>query len=162
MIFDCLMIRTAQTWKIGDCLKLLPEIPDKSVDLILTDLPYGTTACSWDTIIPFEPLWKQYERIIKDNGAMVFTASQPFTSLLIMSNLSLFRYDLIYEKSQPKGFLNANRMPMRAHEHILVFYKKMPIYNPQFTEGEPYVRDRTHIFGKHYQNSNSSNSNYME
>ena len=85
-------MKTTQTWKIGDCLHLLPEIPDKSIDMILTDLPYGTTACKWDIIIPFDPLWNQYERIIKNTGAIVLTASQPFTSSLILSNIKLFKY----------------------------------------------------------------------
>jgi site-specific DNA-methyltransferase (adenine-specific) len=116
-----------------DCLG--PEgmdlMPDKSIDMVLCDLPYGTTECKWDTIIPFKPLWEQYERIIKDNGAIVLTASQPFTSALVMSNYNIFRYSLVYEKSHATGHLNANKMPMRKHEDILVFYKKLPTYNPQ-------------------------------
>ena len=91
-------MNTKQEWMIGDCLELLPEIPDKSIDMILTDLPYGTTACSWDTVIPFDPLWEQYKRIIKDNGAIVLTASQPFTSALIMSNIEMFKYSWVWEK----------------------------------------------------------------
>ncbi|MFS0855276.1 DNA-methyltransferase [Paenibacillus taichungensis] len=114
-----------------DCLEGMKLIPDKSIDMILCDLPYGTTACKWDTIIPFELLWKQYERIIKDNGAIVLTASQPFTSALVMSNPKIFKYDITYEKAHAKGFLNAKKMPLRAHEDILVFYKKLPTYNPQ-------------------------------
>ena len=122
----------------GDCLEVMKEIPDKSVDMILCDLPYGTTACKWDTIIPFEPLWAQYERIIKDNGAIVLTASQPFTSMLVMSNPKWFKYEWIWDKKLATGYLNAKLMPLKRHENILVFYKRPPVYNPQFTEGEPY------------------------
>ncbi|MEC1305975.1 DNA-methyltransferase [Lysinibacillus capsici] len=115
-----------------DCLEGMQHIPDKSVDLILTDLPYGTTTCRWDTIIPFELLWEQYERVIKDNGAIVLTASQPFTSKLIMSNLKLFRYEWIWKKGKhTTGFPNANKMPLKNHENVCVFYKKLPTYNPQ-------------------------------
>jgi site-specific DNA-methyltransferase (adenine-specific) len=115
----------------GDCLEVMPSIPDKSIDMILCDLPYGTTACKWDTIIPFEPLWAQYERIIKDNGAIVLTASQPFTSALVMSNLKLFKYDFVWDKKKLSGILNAKRRPLRKHEDILVFYKNYGTYNPQ-------------------------------
>ncbi|UYL94019.1 DNA-methyltransferase [Geobacillus phage vB_GthS_PK3.6] len=104
----------------------------------------GTTACKWDTVIPFEPLWAEYERVIKDNGAIVLTASQPFTSALVMSNIKLFRYDLTWDKSQVTGFLNAKKMPLRRHEDILVFYKKQPTYNPQFSIGKPYKIKRRH------------------
>ena len=115
-----------------DCLEGMKYIPDKSVDMILCDLPYGTTNCSWDTIIPFESLWAEYERIIKDNGAIVLTASQPFTSKLIMSNFKLFRYEWVWKKgNHVTGFPNANRMPLKNHENVCVFYKKLPIYNPQ-------------------------------
>jgi len=120
---------------LGDCLELMQNIPAKSVDMILCDLPYGTTACKWDSVIPFEPLWKQYERIIKDNGAIVLTASQPFTTILISSNIKLFRYELIWQKDKASGFLNANKIPLKAHENVLVFYKKLPTYNPQKTIG---------------------------
>ena len=120
-----------QTWEIGDCLELLPKIPDKSIDMILTDLPYGTTACSWDTVIPFEPLWEQYKRIIKENGAIVLTASQPFTSALIMSNLEMFKYCWIWEKSKARGFLNAYKQPLRKSEDVTVFYNNQCTYNPQ-------------------------------
>jgi len=114
----------------GDCLEVMKDIPDKSVDMILCDLPYGTTACKWDTIIPFEPLWEQYERIIKDNGVIALTATQPFTSNLIVSNLKLFKYQWYWIKS-PTGFLNAKKMPMKSVEDICIFYKKLPTYNPQ-------------------------------
>jgi len=120
----------------GDCLEVMKIFPDKSIDMILCDLPYGVTARNkWDVIIPFEPLWKQYKRIIKSNGAIVLTSSEPFTSMLINSNLEMFRYDLIWEKSSPVGFLNANRMPLRSHENIVVFYSKLPLYNIQKTVG---------------------------
>ena len=125
------------TLKKGDCLELMKEIPDGSVDMILCDLPYGTTSCKWDTIIPFEPLWEQYNRIIKDNGAIVLTASQPFTSALVMSNPKMFRYEWIWDKVQPTGALQAKKMPMKLHENVLIFYKKLPTYNRQMTERNP-------------------------
>lgn len=118
---------------LGDCLELMPDIQDKSIDMILCDLPYGTTACKWDVIIPFEPLWKQYKRIIKDNGAIVLTASQPFTSLLVVSNIKDFGYSLVWEKTKKTGFLNAKRQPLRKHEDILVFGRG-GTYNPQGTK----------------------------
>ena len=118
----------------GDCLELMKDIPDGSVDMILADLPYGTTACSWDTIIPFEPLWEQYERVIKDNGAIVLTASQPFTSALVMSNPKLFRYDWVWHKTKASNFFFAKKGPMKYHEDICVFYKRLPTYNPQMTK----------------------------
>jgi site-specific DNA-methyltransferase (adenine-specific) len=105
-------------------------IPDKSVDMILCDLPYGTTACKWDTVIPFEPLWTQYERIIKDNGAIVLTASQPFTSALVMSNPKLFKYEWIWKKTRYTGNLNAKKMPLKAHESVLIFGKGRVNYYP--------------------------------
>lgn len=115
-----------------DCLEGMKLIPDKSVDMILCDLPYGTTACKWDSIIPFDLLWQQYERIIKDNGAILLTASQPFTTKLIASNMKLFRYEWIWKKgNHVTGFPNANRMPLKNHENVLVFYKKLPKYYPQ-------------------------------
>ena len=119
----------------GDALTELKKLSDVCVDMILCDLPYGTTACAWDTIIPFEPLWEQYKRIIKDNGAIVLTASQPFTSALVMSNIKMFKYEWIWDKKVGSGFLNANKMPMKNHENILVFYKKQPIYNKQMRDG---------------------------
>jgi site-specific DNA-methyltransferase (adenine-specific) len=112
-----------------DCVEGMRLIPDKSIDMILCDLPYGTTACKWDTIIPFEPLWAQYERVIKDNGAIVLTASQPFTSALVMSNPKLFKYEWIWEKNRGSNFATVKFMPMKEHESVLVFYKKKPTYN---------------------------------
>ena len=122
----------------GDCLELMKDIPDKSIDMILCDLPYGTTRCKWDSVIPFEPLWKNYSRIIKDNGAIVLFSQMPFTAALVMSNLKMFRYEWIVEKSIATGFLNAKHMPLKCHENICIFYKKLPTYNPQMTKGKPY------------------------
>jgi site-specific DNA-methyltransferase (adenine-specific) len=114
----------------------MKDISDKSIDMILCDLPYGTTACKWDTIIPFEPLWEQYKRIIKDNGAIVLTASQPFTSALVVSNVKMFKYEWVWKKTRPTGFFTAKNMPMKIHENILVFYKKQPTYNPEKTKAD--------------------------
>jgi site-specific DNA-methyltransferase (adenine-specific) len=118
----------------GDCLEKMKYISDRSIDMILCDLPYGTTACKWDTIIPFEPLWVQYKRIIKDNGAIVLTASQPFTSLLVVSNIRLFKCEWIWEKNIGGNPLTASFMPMKTHENILVFGKSKTKYNPQMEE----------------------------
>ena len=126
--------------KYGDCLNLMKDIPDGSVDMILCDLPYGTTACKWDSIIPFEELWKGYCRIIKDDGAIILFGSEPFTSILICSQISLFRYDLIWDKQKGCDFLNANRKPLKSHENILVFYKKSPTYNKQYWYSTPYKK----------------------
>ena len=109
----------------------MKNIPDKSIDMILCDLPYGTTHNKWDNVIPMEPLWKQYNRIIKDHGAIVLFSQMPFGASLIMSNPKMFRYEWIWEKNQAVGFLNAKKMPLRKHENILVFYKHLPTYNPQ-------------------------------
>lgn len=122
-----------------DCIEGMRLLPDKSIDMILCDLPYGTTACKWDSVIPFEPLWEQYERVIKGNGAIVLTASQPFTTALANSNLRLFRYAWVWEKEQGVNFLMAKKQPLKVHEDILVFYKKQPTYNPQMTKGKPYI-----------------------
>jgi site-specific DNA-methyltransferase (adenine-specific) len=118
----------------GDCLEIMPNFPDKSVDMILCDLPYGTTACKWDTIIPFEPLWEQYKRIIKDNGAIVLTASQPFTSALVMSNIKDFKYCWTWDKTTAKGHLVAKIRPMQQTEDILVFGKNKINYYPQMVD----------------------------
>lgn len=114
-----------------DCIEGMRLIPDKSIDMILCDLPYGTTRNKWDTVIPFEPLWEQYERVIKDNGAIVLTASQPFTTKLISSNLKHFRYCWVWEKSRFSNQMLAKKQPLKIHEDICVFYKKQPKYNPQ-------------------------------
>ena len=137
----------------GDCLELMRDIPDKSVDMILCDLPYGTTACKWDVIIPFEPLWGQYERIIKDNGAIVLTASQPFTSALVMSNIKWFKYEWVWDKITGRGHLVAKYRPMAQHENILVFGNGKVKYNPQMVlmdkpqKGKSVEASRTTIMG---------------
>jgi site-specific DNA-methyltransferase (adenine-specific) len=120
----------------GDCLEIMPTLADKSVDMILCDLPYGTTACKWDTIIPFEPLWRQYKRVIKNNGAIVLTASQPFTSALVMSNPGGFKYCWVWDKALPTGHLDAKRRPMRQHEDIAVFAPGRVTYNPEMRTGK--------------------------
>ena len=133
----------------GDCLDLLPSIPSKSVDMILCDLPYGTTACEWDSIIDMGRLWQEYERVIKDNGAIVLTANSVFTFKLWSSNPSLFRYKWIWEKTMGTRFLHANKMPIGKHEDILIFYKALPTYNPQMQEGKPYKdSDRKRVSSK--------------
>jgi site-specific DNA-methyltransferase (adenine-specific) len=130
----------------GDCLEVMKQIQDNSIDMILSDLPYGTTKNSWDIVIDFESLWFHYERIIKNNGAIVLTSAQPFTSMLIMSNLKLFRYEIIWDKiNKFTGFMNAKKMPLKKHENILVFYKKLPTYNPQMKQGKPYKTKRKDI-----------------
>lgn len=122
----------------GDCLELMKDIKDKSIDMILCDLPYGTTHCKWDNVIPFKPLWEQYSRVIKDNGVICLFSQMPFTAMLVNSNISMFKYEWIWKKSNSTGFLNAKKMPLKTHESINVFYKKLPTYNPQFTQGKPY------------------------
>lgn len=126
----------------GDSIEEMKKIPTGSVDMILCDLPYGTTRNKWDSVIPLEDLWEQYERIIKPNGAIVLTAVQIFASQLIMSNTKLFKYDLVWKKTIASGQLNVNRQPLRTHENILIFYKKQPTYNQQMTKGKPYVMNR--------------------
>lgn len=137
-----------------DCLIGMQSIPDKSIDMILCDLPYGTTACKWDVIIPFEPLWKQYERIIKDNGSIVLTAQQPFSSLLLISNIKLYRHRWVWEKDKSANFITAKGQPLKYTEDILIFSKrghykpgnskiKTATYNPQFREGAGATRKRT-------------------
>jgi site-specific DNA-methyltransferase (adenine-specific) len=118
----------------GDCLEVMKSIPDGSVDMILCDLPYGTTACKWDVIIPFDNLWKQYERIIKSNGAIVLTASQPFTSTLINSNIKNYKYNWVWVKNTGSGIAQAKYSPMRYNEDVCVFYKSLPTYNAQLIE----------------------------
>jgi len=119
----------------GDCLEIMKSIPASSIDMILCDLPYGTTGCKWDVIIAFDELWKQYDRIIKNNGAIVLFAQCPFDKILGSSKINLLRYEWIWEKNNATGHLQANKNPMKSHENILVFYKKMPTYNPQKTTG---------------------------
>jgi len=147
----------------GDCLELMKDIDDKSIDMILCDLPYGTTACSWDIIIPFDKLWEQYNRIIKDNGAIVLCSDEPFTSKLVLSNLSLFRYRYIWKKSYTTGFMNANKMPLKNIEDINIFYKKLPVYNPQnvikIKKHCKRVKDKNTTV---YQNMGLKNGNYIQ
>jgi DNA modification methylase len=124
----------------GDCLELMKDIPNGSIDMILCDLPYGTTACKWDTIIPFDKLWEQYERIIKPNGAIVLFGSEPFSSALRMSNIKSYKYDWKWDKVIGSGSLNIRYMPLKRYEDVMVFYKKTPTYNPQMT-----LRDKTKL-----------------
>jgi len=126
-----------------DCLTGMNKIPDKAIDMILCDLPYGTTKCAWDTIIPLECLWKQYKRIIKNKGAILLFAQTPFDKVLGYSNLEMLRYEWVWEKPLATGHLNANKMPLKAHENILVFYKEAPTYNPQKTTGHKPVNTYT-------------------
>lgn len=141
----------------GDCLDILPTLADDSVDLVLVDLPYGTTACKWDSIIPLDKLWEQYNRICKEDGAMVFTAAQPFTTILAASNLENLRYEWIWEKPQGTNPMNAKVMPLKSHENILVFYRKKPIYNPQMWYSTPYsgFTSETSKIGEVYGNAKS-------
>jgi len=127
---------------LGDCLDLMQEIPDKSVDFCLTDPPYGTTACKWDSVIPFEPMWTQLKRIIKDNGAIALFGSEPFSSALRMSNIKMFKYDWIWHKNFSGGFSSAKKRPMKYHEIISVFYQKQVCYYPQFEEYSDSVKKR--------------------
>jgi site-specific DNA-methyltransferase (adenine-specific) len=116
----------------GDCLEIMKQIPAASVDMLFCDLPYGVTARNpWDAVIPFVDLWCAYTRIVKESGAMIFTATQPFASALVMSRPDLFKYEWIWEKTKTTGFLNAKKQPLRNHEQVLVFYRKQPVYNPQ-------------------------------
>ena len=122
-------MKTEKLWLMkGDCLERMKEIPDGSVDMILADVPYGTTACPWDSIIPLEPMWEQLKRIIKPNGAIVMTASQPFTTTLIASNMKMFKYCWVWKKSKPTGHLNAKKQPLRTYEDVVVFYDSQCIY----------------------------------
>jgi len=127
---------SGSTFVNADCFDVFPFIEDKSIDAIICDLPYGTTACKWDSVLPFDKLWNEYERIIKPNGAIVLFGSQPFTSALIMSKIDWFKYELIWQKSRPSNFSLAKKQPLKYHENILVFYNKQPTYNPIMTKGE--------------------------
>lgn len=136
--------------RLGDCLDVMPQLQAQSVDLVLADLPYGTTRCAWDSVIPLQPLWEQYRRVCR--GAILLFAQTPFDKVLGASNLRDLRYEWIWEKTHPTGHLNAKRMPMKAHENVLVFYRRQPTYNPQKTDG--HVRkaavkrgDKTPIYG---------------
>ena len=127
----------------GDCLKLMFDLPDNSVDMVCCDMPYGTTACKWDTVLPLDMLWYHYKRIVKDNGAIVLTASQPFTSTLIHSNPKTFKYCWIWEKSLFTNFAMVKKQPAKKHEDIVVFYDKQPSFHPQMESGKPY-KDARH------------------
>lgn len=137
----------------GDCLELMKQIPEHTIDMILCDLPYGTTSCKWDIIIPFDELWKEYKRIIKNNGTIALFGKQPFTSFLIQSNLKWWRYELIWEKEKGTDFGNANRKPLNAHESIQIFYNKQPTYNKQMRSGTPYTK-------KNYRNNDEEDLNF--
>lgn len=136
----------------GDCIDIMRDLPTQSIDMILCDLPYGITKNTWDSIIPFEQLWRCYSRIIKDNGAICLFSQSPFDKILAMSNIHSFRYEWIIEKTKPTGFLNAKKMPMKCHENLLVFYKKLPTFNPQMTYGHPPAHN--------YTKKSSDGSNY--
>jgi site-specific DNA-methyltransferase (adenine-specific) len=138
----------------GDCLELMKSVPDASVDMVLCDLPYGTTQNKWDSVIPLDLLWAQYKRICK--GAIVLTAGQPFTSLLVTSNLKMFKYVMAWDKTQVTGFLNSKRQPLRRHEDVAVFYARQPTYNPQFTQGDAYSINRKHSTESYGAQSNNS------
>lgn len=162
-------LRTSNVHLIkGDCLEVMKNIKDKSIDMILCDLPYGTTACKWDVVIPFEPLWEQYNRIIKDNGAIVLFGSQPFTSKLINSNINNFRYEWIWHKEKSGNFMNCKFEPMKVHENILVFSKKKSIYNPIMEKrkeenkrnNKPRVNKSNIINQTFYTNTSKGNSDF--
>lgn len=149
---DCLQ----EVW-LGDCLELMRNIKDGSVDMVLCDLPYGTTKCKWDVIIPFDKLWAEYKRVCKDNAAILLFGQTPFDKVLGCSNLEWLRYEWIWEKTQATGFFNAKKMPMKAHENILVFYKNVPTFHPQKTYGHKPINkytkladvvNKTEIYGK--------------
>lgn len=142
----------------GDCLELMKDIPDGSIDMILCDLPYGTTRNKWDCIIDIDALWNQYKRIIKYNGCIALFSQTPFDKVLGSSNLKMLKYEWIWEKTESTGFLNAKKMPLKSHENILIFYDKMPTYNPQFTyDGKPYKYGKSNISSLNYGNSNGTN-----
>lgn len=135
----------------GDCLDEMDKVPDHTVDMIFTDLPYGTTKNTWDVPLPLDKLWEQYRRVLKSGGAVLLFAQMPFGADLINSNRKWYRYEWIWHKTRPVGFLNAGRMPLRTHENILVFYEHLPTYHPQNTPGKPYTAKRsalaTHNYG---------------
>lgn len=142
---------------MGDCLDLMRCLSDASVDMILCDLPYGTTQNKWDSVIPLDALWFEYKRICR--GSIILTAAQPFTSALVMSNLDWFKYDWTWRKEKGTGHLNAKKMPMRDKEDVLVFYKEQPTYNPQMTEGTPFGNKRgrnTSSYGAHEAKNNEN------
>ena len=149
---------------LGDCLNILPTLPDDSIDMVMVDLPYGTTACKWDSIIPLDFLWEQYNRICKKNAAMLFTSAQPFTTTLASSNINNFRYEWIWEKPQGTNPMNAKVMPLKSHENILVFYRSKPTYNPQMWYSTPYsgFSSDTSKIGEVYGNQQSKHRDNPE
>ena len=150
--------------RLGDCLDILPTLSDNSVDMVMVDLPYGTTACKWDSIISLDFLWEHYNRICKDDAAMVFTAAQPFTTTLASSNIDNFRYEWIWEKPQGTNPMNAKVMPLKSHENILVFYRSKPTYNPQMWYSTPYssFSSDTSKIGEVYGNQQSKHRDNPE
>jgi DNA modification methylase len=147
-----------QLW-LGDCLEEMSRIEDGSVDMILADLPYQVTNCSWDKMIPFEPLWLQYKRVIKKRGAVVLFGSQPFTSALVMSNPEWFKWDIVWRKIRVTGHLDAKRKPLREHETILLFCNGMPTYNPQMTSGKKHIRGP---FGNHKKGTSTVYGKFLD
>ena len=143
----------------GDCLELMKDIPDKSIDLILCDLPYGTTQCKWDVIIPFDKLWAHYNRIIKDNGAILLFSRQPFTSQLVSSNLKMYRHELIWQKEQATNFLHIKKQFGQITENIEVFYKHQPTYNPQMVKSDKPIKSNGGNSSKTYNNQTFIGSN---
>jgi site-specific DNA-methyltransferase (adenine-specific) len=147
---------------LGDCLVEMRAIPDKSVNLVLCDPPYGTTRCKWDAVIPLGLMWQQLNRVAKERAAMVFTAGQPFTSVLIASNLKNFKYTWVWDKVTARGHLNAKKQPMRQHEDIPVFYRKQPVYNPQMTKRDkPEFASERGTNRKSSEIYNQTNRNYV-
>ena len=159
-------IKTESLWLMqGDCLERMKEIPSGSVDMVLTDPPYGTTACKWDSIIPLEPMWEQLKRIIKPNGAIVLFGSQPFTSSLIMSNLKMFKYEWVFNKTLPVGHGYAKHRPMSNHENIVVFASGKTVYNPQMTPREKprvYTRKAASLSGSSSMTSHDGATRVLE
>ena len=142
---------------LGDCLDLMPEIPDHSIDMVLCDLPYGTTSCKWDVVIPFDKLWEQYKRICKPNASIVLFGKQPFTSALVMSNPKLFRYEWIWEKTRAGNSMQLGKQPAAIHENILIFYDKTPVFNDQkFKVDEKYIDKRKSIRDSFYKSEHYS------
>ena len=138
----------------GDCFDRMKEIADGSVDMILTDPPYGVTCCAWDNVQPFEPMWEEFRRIIKPNGCIAIFAGERFSSALVQSNLKMYRYELIWKKDIHSDFLNAKRKPLKIHDKIQIFYKKQPTYTPQMTSGKAYnsrgIKRESECYGKMY------------
>ena len=152
---SCLASVSGSTFVNADCFDVFPFIEDKSIDAIICDLPYGTTQNKWDSVLPLNLIWEQYKRIIKDNGAIILFAQTPFDKVLGASNLPMLKYEWIWRKSRPTGHLNANKMPMKSHENILVFYKKTPTFNKQMTIGKP-----NHVKDGSIRKSKATNNNY--